>query len=175
MTRPSTSSSTTSAQPWAGVTASVRRIEIAPPRLRAHGLQAALEDLGQALVPGPTPEIRLKVCEEACPDEATRILAYRVAQEAVRNAVKHAGATAVEVTIDREDADLLVRIQDDGRGFSMEDLARRQEQGHVGLSLLERTAVDGGGALRIDSSIGHGTLVELRVPPVLPTRPADPE
>jgi signal transduction histidine kinase len=142
-------------------------IEIAPPRLRAHGLEAALEDLVAALVPGPTPEIRLQVCEEACPDEATRALAYRVAQEALRNAVKHAGATGIDVRVAREGADLLVRIHDDGRGFSLDELARRQEQGHVGLGLLERTALDGGGALHVDSTPGAGTLVELRVPPGL--------
>jgi signal transduction histidine kinase len=146
-------------------------IEIAPPRLRAHGLEAALGDLADALVPGPTPEIRLVVCEEACPDEASRALAYRVAQEALRNCVKHAGATAIEITVTRDGADLVVRIRDDGRGFSFEDLARRQEHGHVGLSLLERTALDGGGTLHVDSTPGTGTLVELRVAPGCAAQP----
>jgi signal transduction histidine kinase len=140
-------------------------IEIAPPRLRAQGLNAALGDLAEALVPDPMPEIRLDVCEEACPDEATRALAYRVAQEALRNSVKYAAATVIQISVAREGADLVVRIRDDGRGFSLDALARRQEQGHVGLSLLERTAIDGGGALRVDSNLGQGTLVELRVPP----------
>jgi signal transduction histidine kinase len=146
-------------------------IEIAPPRLRAHGLQAALEDLVAVLVPGPTPEIRLEVCEEACPDAAGRALAYRVAQEALRNCVKYAAAATVDVRVAQDAGDLVVSIRDDGRGFSPDELARRQEQGHVGLGLLERTALDGGGVLRVDSTPGRGTVVELRLTPALATKP----
>jgi hypothetical protein len=72
---------------------------------------------------------------------------------------------AVEVTVACDDADLVVSIRAGGRALSMEDLGGRQERGQVGLRVLERTALDGGGTVRVDSSLGHGTMVELRAPP----------
>ena len=91
-------------------------------------------------------------------------LVYRVAQEAVRNAIAYAdaGSLRVELTVDDDIARLFV--SDDGRGFDPAMRERRLAEGHLGLSLVEELARQSGGRLEISSSEGVGTRVELEVP-----------
>ena len=55
-------------------------------------------------------------------------------------------------------------IRDDGRGFSVDEVERRQREGHVGLSLLEEHAAEVHGRLTVHSTPGEGTTVRLEVP-----------
>ena len=73
-----------------------------------------------------------------------------------------AGSLLVELTVDDGVARLVVA--DDGRGFDPEVRQRRLVEGHLGLSLVEELARDSGGTLRVDSSEGAGTRVELELP-----------
>ena len=83
--------------------------------------------------------------------------AYRIALEAVTNAVRHSGARACTVTLARDDGDLLVRVRDDGQG-----LADGRPAG-VGLVSMRERAEELGGTCIVTSD-ETGTLVDARLP-----------
>ncbi len=57
-----------------------------------------------------------------------------------------------------------LRVEDDGRGFDEATRARRREEGHMGLSLVEDLAAHLGGTARVSSAPGAGTTLEIEVP-----------
>ncbi|MFC5907361.1 GAF domain-containing sensor histidine kinase [Streptacidiphilus monticola] len=87
----------------------------------------------------------------------------RVAQEALHNALRHSGASTVAVELRRAgERGARLRVVDDGRGFVPEEVRRAGR--HLGLVSMRDRAASVGGALRIESSPGKGTVVELEVP-----------
>jgi signal transduction histidine kinase len=87
----------------------------------------------------------------------------RVVQEAVSNALRHASPASVAVTLaSSADGALVVRVRDDGKGF--DPAARLHRARRLGLTSMHERAEALGGTLRIDSALGEGTTVELRVP-----------
>jgi two-component system NarL family sensor kinase len=135
-------------------------VEIYPPDLHTEGLAAALSDL-VAPVGAAGLRVDLDVSGDRDASEAAVALTWRVAQEAVRNVVRHAGATRMSVTVRREGDDLLLEVVDDGSGF---DPAVPRPAGHLGLRSLERLVRDSGGTLVVTSAAGAGTTVHLEVP-----------
>ena len=95
------------------------------------------------------------------PPEETRVTIYRIAQEAIGNVRKHAGAQRIEVDVASVDRGVRLRVVDDGRGF---DPARKPEAGHLGLSTIAERAELAGGWLRVHSDPGRGTIVECWIP-----------
>ena len=138
-------------------------VELHPPHLSAAGLEAAIADLVSPLQAGGT-AVSVAIDGADRLDGEQEALVYRVAQEAVRNAIAHADARTlrVELTVDADVARLVV--SDDGRGFDSEEREQRLAEGHLGLSLVEELARQAGGSLEISSSEGAGTRVELEVP-----------
>jgi two-component system sensor histidine kinase UhpB len=86
---------------------------------------------------------------------------YRVAQEALRNVARHAGATCVRVTLARTAGGLALTITDDGQGF---DLAAGRPGRGLGLISLEERVRLVGGIMRIDTRPRWGTEVRVEVP-----------
>jgi signal transduction histidine kinase len=84
---------------------------------------------------------------------------FRIAQEAVANALRHAGATTVSITLASDDQSLRLEVQDDGRGFG----AGEEEDG-IGLRSMRYRAGLVGGSLAIQSGEGAGTRVICRLP-----------
>jgi len=84
---------------------------------------------------------------------------YRVAQEALNNVFKHAGATRASVLLERRREEVVLVIEDDGRGF--DPTARISGFGLVGIR--ERAAIVGG-SLQVESTPGRGTTVYFHVP-----------
>ncbi len=144
----------------------VRRVirDLRPIYLEDLGLMPALEMLIQGLRQPDRPALALTV--EGEPQRLTperELAIYRIVQEALNNAIKHAHAQRAEVTVIFE-ADLQVSIDDDGVGFSVPDRAEAlTELGHFGLIGLRERAELIGGRLTISSS-PRGTSVELRLP-----------
>jgi two-component system NarL family sensor kinase len=139
-------------------------VEIHPPSLESAGLQAALSDL---LSPLRTDGIatELHVADDAATGSSSDPLIYRVAREALRNAEKYAQADTVRVEVTRPDPSTTrLVVTDDGKGFSPQDRARRADEGHVGLTLLESLVRQSHGTLSVRSAPGQGTTVELEVP-----------
>jgi len=137
-------------------------VQIAPPTLDQDGLAVALGALLRPLIAGGIS------AHLSCPDHDLPLvhsqLIFRVAQEALRNVLAHAGATAVEITVTTDEGGTLLVIKDDGRGFSATDVRRRRRQGHIGTRGLAETAAQSGATLVIESEPGAGTSVRLTVP-----------
>jgi signal transduction histidine kinase len=89
---------------------------------------------------------------------------YRIAREAVCNAYQHAKARHVETEITFGDADLTIRVRDDGIGVDAQILARGQRPGHWGLPGMRERSESFGGHLHVWSEGNAGTEVELRIP-----------
>jgi two-component system NarL family sensor kinase len=138
-------------------------VEIAPPNLHAEGIDNALRDLLEPLAGGGV-AVKLEAPSGTALSATTTTLLFRVAQEALRNAGKHAGASHVEVRLHNRGDHVRLEIDDDGRGFSAEDLESRRRDGHVGLSLLRDLVADAGGSLRVESAPGSGTQISVEVP-----------
>jgi len=132
---------------------------------------SALEDIG--LVPAlrqqmqrwrrpDGPELVLRaIGERRLPAEVERGL-YRIAQEAIRNAVKHAGAGRIEAVLAMGSEQVALSVTDDGRGFDQASLpADRRAFGLIGMK--ERAQLLNG-SIEIVSQPGAGTRVKVRVP-----------
>jgi signal transduction histidine kinase len=138
-------------------------VDLHPPTLATAGLDAALRDLASPLsAKGTKVELRVGGDERLDPD--TQALVYRVAQEAVRNVIAYADASAVSIEVDVADSTARLLVADDGRGFAAETRERRRAEGHLGLSLVDELAQQAGGRLTVDSREGAGTRVRLEVP-----------
>ncbi|MEU0811777.1 GAF domain-containing sensor histidine kinase [Streptomyces sp. NPDC005970] len=94
----------------------------------------------------------------AAQDEAL----LRVAQEALHNALRHADAGRVEVTLSRHGQGVLLRVADDGGGF--DPSAVRRAGRHLGLVSMRDRASGVGGRLTVESEPGKGTVIEMEVP-----------
>jgi signal transduction histidine kinase len=90
-----------------------------------------------------------------------QLLAYQVAREALRNALRHSGASAIEVDVIDRDGDLRVIVEDDGIGF---DPGSINNHVHFGLGLMKERVELVGGVLHIESRRGHGTLIMAKLP-----------
>ena len=131
----------------------------------ANGIAAIGLQLTSGESSGPMPVIDVTV------DGTSRDLspmvrdeAYQIAGEALRNAVKHAGARRVTVTIHYESRQLRLTVHDDGKGIEAETLARQQVEGHFGLPGMRERAAIVKGRLDVRSERGAGTEIELSVP-----------
>ena len=86
---------------------------------------------------------------------------YRIAQEAVANAIKHAGAGHIRVALEAKDAGLLsLTISDDGLGFD----ASGPFSGN-GLSNMQARALELGGSISVQSAPGKGAVLRVLLPP----------
>jgi signal transduction histidine kinase len=93
------------------------------------------------------------------------VVAFRIAQEALTNALHHAQASEVCVCLDRRNGELELRVQDDGTGFDAGTLLRSGQVGHsLGLLGMQERAELAGGRLEIESAPGQGTMVVARFP-----------
>jgi signal transduction histidine kinase len=95
---------------------------------------------------------------------------FRIAQEAITNAMRHAGATQIAIDLRCEDGKLRLLIRDNGAGFDVESV-RAQTIGLGLIGITERAALIGGRA-RIISSPGKGTTTEVVLPLTLRDEPA---
>lgn len=90
--------------------------------------------------------------------------AYRIAQEAFRNAVQHASASTIEAELTFGDKTFTLRIRDDGDGFDPERLEHSERGGHWGMRGMRERAAAINGKLEVWSEKGAGTEIELTVP-----------
>lgn len=141
--------------------------ELRPAALDELGLAPALEALADRFgaVAGVRIDARAELGERLEGEVETTV--FRIVQEALSNAARHAGADHVEVRVAVDGDQVTVRVRDDGRGFDPEAPARG-----FGLTGMHERIVLAGGDLRIDSAPGEGTLVLASVPVSAGTRPA---
>jgi signal transduction histidine kinase len=97
---------------------------------------------------------------------------FRICQEAMSNIARHAQATAALVQVGVDGGEIVIEIEDDGRGFDPDAAARREGRRPWGLMGIRERAEILGGTARIESAPGQGTHVEVRIP--LPPAQAAP-
>ena len=132
-------------------------VEIYPPELGADGLEAALEDLvAPAAAVGVTARVEVYDVGHAS-QEAVRLV-WRVAQEAVRNAIRHASAQHLTVQVRGLGDRLTLDVTDDGAGFESPSTGNG-----LGLRSLRDLIAEAGGTLDVRSAVGGGTTVHLEV------------
>ncbi|MDX6324601.1 MAG: hypothetical protein QOK15_955 [Nocardioidaceae bacterium] len=134
-------------------------VEIYPPDLHAEGLAAALEDLlAPAAAQGITATATVTGADGASDDTAA--LVWRVAQEAVRNAMRHSAARTLTVTVTGTGNAVVLEVVDDGCGF---DPAQQSGAEHFGLRGLSSLIAEAGGHLDVRSAPGAGTIIRLEI------------
>lgn len=133
--------------------------ELRPMLLHDLGLEDSVRSLAAGMstttrittrVPTPIPRL----------GEEIETAVYRIVQEAISNALRHAHADEVVVTLAASDGVLRAEVRDDGRGF---DAQTRQREA-LGLVSMEERALAVGGKLQVISSPGRGTTVVLTCP-----------
>jgi signal transduction histidine kinase len=136
--------------------------ELRPPALDAEGLVTTLRKHVEVVRRVHGVEIGLEV--QGSPERSPRRdgEVFRIAQEALSNAVRHAAPTRVEVTLAARDGRLVLTVADDGSGFDPAERALRSRR--LGLTSMEERAELVGGRLTIESAPSAGTTVRLEVP-----------
>jgi PAS domain S-box-containing protein len=137
--------------------------ELRPTALDRDGLVPALRLYLEHTAKGTGWQVEVRDGLEQEPDPDLRALLYRIAQEGVSNARKHAHARRVEIDVATVDDGVGLRVSDDGRGF-VADPAAPPEPGHFGLTTLVERAELAGGWSRVTSAPGAGTTVECWLP-----------
>ncbi|MDX6563943.1 MAG: hypothetical protein QOD65_3757 [Gaiellales bacterium] len=135
--------------------------ELRPPVLDNEGLSAALR-LYMEEADDTSTHYRLEDKLRSQPVAETRVILYRIVQEALTNVRKHAGAATVTVALHEREGGYLARVTDDGAGFLPDDA--NPMPGHLGLAAMRERATLAGGWLRIDTLPGRGTTVEIWLP-----------
>ncbi len=132
--------------------------------LEGQDLAAAIESGTRLLTAGSGVEVAVEVTGTwvRLPEEMEQHL-LRIVQEAVTNALKHAGASRIGVSLHQEAQNLHLRIADNGRGFDPQNVFSSQA-GHFGVIGMRERAERLGGKLRFASNPGEGTEVEVTVP-----------
>ena len=138
-------------------------VDLYPQDRREEGMDAALDALAQPLRSRGL-AVRIDTRIERPLDHDSEEIVYRATQEALRNVVRHAAATQVDLSLSANGAGTTLSIKDDGRGMSAADLAEQRAAGHMGLALLADRVGSLGGQLAIASEPGHGTTVTIELP-----------
>jgi signal transduction histidine kinase len=134
--------------------------ELRPESLEREGLVSALHKQADAVQARHGIAVRVSVGEEPAVSPAAKEALYRIAQEALQNVAKHARARSVELALEQNGAEMVLRIEDDGRGFNPD----RSFPGHLGLHSMRERMAGIGGALDIHSLLGRGTSICARLP-----------
>jgi PAS domain S-box-containing protein len=134
--------------------------ELRPESLEMEGLVNAIIKQTAALRARHGVEVELKLCEEPDVPFSVKEALYRVAQEALQNAVKHARPSRLDVRMNCELDCLWLEVQNDGMSFD----PQATYPGHLGLRSMRERVMKLGGSLEIISQPGAGTQVRARVP-----------
>jgi len=134
--------------------------DLRPESLQVEGLVTALAKQSAAVHVRDVIEIRTDLCDEPDVPLETKEAIYRIAQEALHNAVKHAQAGWLDLRLYRSGESIVLEISDNGVGFDPTMVF----PGHLGLHSMYERATRLGGTLEIHSSPGGGTCIRAQFP-----------
>jgi len=142
--------------------------ELRPSVLQEQGLVGALTARLEQVEGRAGTEAAMEADEDLVLDDATEEALYRVAQEALNNALKHAHARRVKVSVRQPErpGPVFLRVEDDGGGM---ELDRARLHGGMGLRTMAERVEMLGGSLAIDSAPGEGTVVRVELPDRAPS------
>ena len=133
--------------------------ELRPSAITDTSLGDLLHLLGNALSSRANLPVTVTVAQKITLPSEIQVAFYRICQEALSNATKHAKASRVEIDLKRDGATVVLRIRDDGRGF--DQAKRTASHGHYGLGMMREQAEAVGARLSVTSQPGHGTELSL--------------
>lgn len=140
-------------------------VELSPPVLKDEGLAAVFRWLASQMHETHALQVALD-CDDSCqaPNEDLRVLLFQLVRELLFNIVKHAGTLKAQIRLFRCNNEMVIEVEDSGRGFDAETVARMSRASGFGLySVRERLALFGG-RLEIQSHLGDGTTVRITTP-----------
>lgn len=137
---------------------------VRPPRLEERGLESALREMAGSC--GATVSLQLDHDAAAQLTPVITLEVFRIAQEALHNAVRHADSSEIRLNLAPAANGLLLEIRDDGHGFDPSTVGPHR----LGLAGIRERAATIGAQLHISSSAGRGTSISLLIPVV--ARPA---
>lgn len=152
-----------------GVAVELRAImaDLQPPALGAFGVGAAIRahtDRFRVRYPALDTDLDLVDDEPELPNPL-RLALFRICQEAMSNAARHAGANNLSVRLSVEKEEVVLQVTDDGAGFATPAAHRHfVERGNYGLSNMKARAEAAGARLDVDSTPGTGTTVRVAAP-----------
>lgn len=147
--------------------------ELRPTILDDLGLLPALEFLAQGVAARSGLAIKVEGAARPRLPAAVETACYRVVQEALRNATKHAFATRVDIRLEIAHEAARCTVKDDGRGFDMRAVLDRKGERGLGLIGMRERLSALGGHLAIESAPGHGTELGIIIPISLEGRDGD--
>jgi PAS domain S-box-containing protein len=137
--------------------------ELYLPELEDHGLAAALETYADRVASRANldlvvdlPETPLRLSSDV------RVALFRAAQEAISNVLKHADATQLEISLQRENGRVRLRVEDNGQGFEPSPESPK-ETPSWGLKIMRERIESIGGKVQIESKPGEGTRVTFEI------------
>jgi PAS domain S-box-containing protein len=136
-------------------------VELRPRSLELDGLGQALRQFAREAARDRDVRVDVEDRLGSQPDLEVRSLAYRIAQEAISNAVSWSRGTRVDVLVEERDGGVSIRVEDDGVGFEAETLDPATA---IGVTSMTERAEVAGGWLRIGPGAGGGAVVECWLP-----------
>ncbi|MFI5806283.1 sensor histidine kinase [Streptomyces sp. NPDC051561] len=139
---------------------------LSPPDLEHGSLAAALERLCTRTTGGPAVQFSVSGTPVELPTPY-EVALLRIAQSALANTVRHAGAGRAEITLSFMDTSVALDVVDDGKGFDPHAVRRAvasTDEGGFGLPAMRARARSLGGTLSVESAPGQGTAVAITLP-----------
>jgi two-component system sensor histidine kinase UhpB len=139
--------------------------ELRPPMLDDHGLAAALDWHARKFSKRTGIAVVVHAGEPAAqPAPHVQIALFRIAQEALNNIAKHAGARRAEIALDQENGDCVMSLRDDGVGFDVGENASDKLKTGIGMVTMRERSQAVGGRFEVQASPERGTRLTVRVP-----------
>jgi signal transduction histidine kinase len=126
------------------------------------GLAEAIQSFAGDMTRGHPTRVDSKVVEVSLPPPI-QLLIYQIVREATMNALKHAEASTIRISLEEVDEGVKLDIADDGKGF---DTSAPPPEGHFGSVMMRERAMVAGGTYSMESEIGAGTTITVVFPRV---------
>ena len=140
--------------------------ELRPPALDQLGLHAAIESLARRIAERHRFTVSVQGLRETRLPPAVETALYRIVQESLNNVGKHAGASSVQIRIEKDQGSIRCSIKDDGAGFDAAHLWSSSESDGIGLIGIRERLQELDGSLRIISAPGGGTELIATIPEI---------
>jgi signal transduction histidine kinase len=137
--------------------------ELYLPELEDHGLAAALETYAERAASRGNLDLIVDLPKTPLSlSSDVRVALFRAAQEAISNVLKHADATQLEISLERENGRVRLSVEDDGQGFEPSATSQK-EMPSWGLKIMRQRIESVGGTVEIRSDPGEGTRVTFEI------------
>ncbi|HET7377479.1 MAG TPA: ATP-binding protein, partial [Anaerolineae bacterium] len=138
-------------------------LDLRPQRFQNKNLVAGLNDLVRAFKANTFIATEVQSTDRAdadlTPEQSAGL--FHITQEALANIAKHAKARKVIIAVQRDTLNVMLSVQDDGRGFDLPNV--QMYRGH-GLQNMAERAKTLGAEFKVTSTVGQGTRMEVRLP-----------